>query len=141
MTVCGIDIRGKDIILAIGKLNAAGHFQGTAAPGKIPIADENDPGQLRAVKAALEALLREHQVERIGIKARPNKGQFAAGAASFKLEAIIQLNEVCPATILHPMTIKAALKKAIVLPPPKINKYAEDALQVAATIALKTAAL
>lgn len=141
MKVCGIDIRGKDVILAIGELDPDGNFQGTAAPGKIPITDENDPAQLRSVKATVEGILKEHQVELVGIKARPTKGQYAAGAASFKLEAAIQLNDVCAAKVVHPMTMKAALKNVSVLPPAKINKYAEDALDVAATAAVKAAAL
>lgn len=141
MKVCGIDIQGKDVILVIGELDGNGDFQGTAAPKKISVTDEDDAGQLRSVKATVEGLLKEHQVELVGIKVRPNKGQYAAGSASFKLEAVLQLNDVCAAKMIHPMTMKAALKKVTVVPPAKINKYAEDALAVAATTAIKGAAL
>lgn len=141
MKVCGIDIRGKDVILVIGELDGDGNFQGTAAPGKIPVTDEDDAGQLRSVKTTIEGHLKAHQVELVGIKRRPTKGKFAGGAASFKLEAVLQLNDVCEAKMVHPMTMKAALKNIKVLPPAKINSYAEDALAVAATTAIKGATL
>lgn len=135
MIVCGIDIQGKNVVAVVGALNDDGNFHATVAPGKIAIVDENDASQLRSVKVTVEGLLREHRVEHVGIKAR-TKGKFPPGAASYKLEAVLQLIEVCSVEIVHPKTMKAALKDADVTVDIKVNKYAEDALGVAAASAI-----
>jgi hypothetical protein len=93
------------------------------------------------VKTTVEGLLKEHQVEFIGILGHRSTGKHAVGAALLKLEAVVQLNDVCPSQVFHPNTVAATVKKMAVNPPAKIHKYAEDALNVAATAAVKGAAL
>jgi hypothetical protein len=139
MKVCGIDIRGRDIILVIVNSNGEKIDMTPLPRSKLPIENEDDADQLRSLKTTLEGIFKEHGVEAVGIKARQQKGQYAAGAASFKLETIVQLNNFCNVVILHPNTIAKILKGIDVNPPAGMKKYCEDAFLVAIALARQEA--
>ncbi|MBF0296291.1 MAG: DUF3010 family protein [Magnetococcales bacterium] len=135
MKVCGVDIKGKEIILVVVEIDSDDHFNILVKSKKIPITDENDVYQLRSVKDTLESILREHQVELIGITGHSSRGQFAASAPVYKLEAVVQLNDLCSSKIIHRNTVLSVSKDRSF--PVSSPKYAQDALNVAIVVALK----
>lgn len=136
MRICGIDIAGKDLILVMGAHEDDGNFQITASK-KISVTDSDDAAQLRSIRETVDGVLRENKIELVGIKVRPTKGKFAAGPTSHKLEAIVQLNDVCDVVLVHPQTMKAVLKNADSAAPLSLKKYHADAFEVAMTLAVK----
>jgi hypothetical protein len=68
-------------------------------------------------------------LNRIAIKARAEKGNFAGGATSFKIEGLIQNTEYL-VEIVHGATIKAKLKE-IEIDFSIVNKYQEESLKLA----------
>lgn len=138
MHVCGIDIRGKDIILVLGEASA-GNLKIKSLPRpKITIADEDNAEQLRAAKTTLEGILRDHAIERIVMKERQKTGKYKPGAASYKLETIVQLNDVCRSVeFLHTKTATKILRDADIEPPAADKQYCEDALLIVTALALR----
>ncbi|KAA0680350.1 DUF3010 family protein [Roseomonas genomospecies 6] len=141
MHVCGIDIRGKDIILVLGEASSDGLKVKALPRPKITIADADNAEQLRAAKTTLEGILREHAIERIVIKERQKSGMYKPGAASYKLETIVQLNDVCRSVeFLHTKTATKILRDADVEPPTADKQYCEEALLIATALALRETA-
>ena len=66
------------------------------------------------------------------MKSRARSGAFAAGAASFKIEAIIQLTEGVDVTFVHPTQLAKFAKSNMGTPPNTIPGYLHTAFQVGA---------
>ncbi|MGL5290592.1 MAG: DUF3010 family protein, partial [Vibrionaceae bacterium] len=56
-------------------------------------------------------LLQDYRVQKVVIRARPMQGKFSGSAASFKIEAALQLLDGISTQILTSSEIKAALKR------------------------------
>jgi hypothetical protein len=77
-----------------------------------------------------QTLFRDYRIEKVAVKKRPEKGRFAGGGKSFKIETLIQLSE-CEVELLSPQTIASRLKRSPQQIPQSINKYQETAFQTA----------
>jgi hypothetical protein len=134
MTICGIEMSGSIAILALinGTKSSFSHLD--VEPRKLKLANDADPDEVRAFRDSLFAFFRENSVTLIAIKKRGKKGNYAGGPIGFKLEGIAQLYEDCPAKLVAPQTISAALRKHTPSVPESLRKYQHIAFQTAFSV-------
>ncbi|MNG16639.1 hypothetical protein D3C84_1005730 [compost metagenome] len=87
--------------------------------------------------AQVASFVRENSVDRIVIKKRSKKGEFAGGPTTFKIEGVFQLLENCEVTLLSPQTINAQAKKHNFELPGTLNKYQHEAYKAACSALMK----
>src|SRR5690606_36549057 len=91
MRICGIELTGNEAVVCL--LNGEqGLFNlPDSRIRKFSSEKEHARADLQRFQKELVQSLRDYRVERVGIKERRQKGKFAGGAISYKLEAAIQL--------------------------------------------------
>ncbi|SDR83920.1 Protein of unknown function [Halopseudomonas litoralis] len=93
MRICGIELTGNDAVVCL--LNGEqGLFNlPDSRARKLTLKKEHTRADLQRFQKELVQFLRDYKVERVVVKERLQKGKFAGGAVSFKMEAAIQLIE------------------------------------------------
>lgn len=131
MIVCGIELSTSEarLIVLDGTKDSYSHVP--SSPPKVVLADDENPMEVKAFEEAVFAFFRENHVERIVIKKRGKRGEYAGGPVSFKLEGLIQLYPECDVLLLSPQTISAAKRKHSPAAPQCINKYQHTAFETA----------
>jgi hypothetical protein len=129
MKILGIEIKGSDCILMVLE-GSRSHFSLCEFPKKISLANSYASEDVRQFHTALTELLEKHCIKRVAIKKRTEKGKFAGGAISFKMEGIIQLATDKEVLFISSPQIKALIKKGDINTP-DINKYQEQAFYAA----------
>ena len=129
MKLLGIEIKGSECIFILLEGNRRS-FSRCEFPKKIALANSYDNDDVRHFHEELASLLKTHSVEKVAIKKRTEKGKFAGGAISFKMEGLLQLATDKDVLFISSSQIKALLKKAE-LSTPDINKYQEQAFYAA----------
>ena len=135
LIVCGIDIGGSTASVVL--LNGDDDDFEIVDTGitKLEINDSKSCQDVLSFYDAFNSFVRNHKVERIGIKERnpKAKGRHAPGPLTFKMEGLIQLCKDAQVLFLHPNTIAAYIRKN---PPPKIKiyRYQSGAYEVAYTL-------
>ena len=102
---------------------------------KLEINDSESAQDVISFFESFHSFVRNHQVEKIGIKKRSlkAKGKYASGPITFKMEGLIQLCKDAEVLLISPNTISSKIKKN---PPPHVNifKYQTEAYQTAYTV-------
>ena len=131
MKVCGIEIKGSVAIIAVAILEgqALGHV--ALATKKIALDDDAEAANVKVFAAQVASFVRENAIDRIAIKKRSKKGEFAGGPTTFKIEGILQLLASCDVQLLSPQTINAQYKKHAFELPTSLNKYQHEAYKTA----------
>ncbi|SEM79503.1 Protein of unknown function [Pseudomonas sp. ok272] len=137
MNICGIEIKGSEAIIALASLDgqALGHLP--LATKKIALDDDDDANNVRRFAAQVAAFVREQGIERIAIKKRSKKGEFAGGPTTFKIEGVLQLLDGCEVSLLSPQTLNAQYKKHAFDLPATLNKYQHEAYKTACAALIK----
>ncbi|MCO5785214.1 DUF3010 domain-containing protein [Pseudomonas sp. G11-1] len=111
MRICGIELTGNEAVVCL--LNGEqGLFNlPDSRIRKLTLKKEHARADLQRFQKELVQFLKDYKVERVVIKERMQKGKFAGGAISFKLEAAIQLiaDSDIEVTLLSPTQIKSVL--------------------------------
>jgi hypothetical protein len=94
---------------------------------KIVLEDDEKQENIRQFCNEFLLFLEENTIEKVFIKKRAKKGTFAGGAATFKMEGLIQLNPHCRVELVSSATICAYEKKNGVVFPTQLKKYQEQA--------------
>jgi len=130
MKVCGIDLKANNMILVV--LDNKNYID--LKTKKITL--ENDESQEDIRKFCNEFLLflEQNSIEKIVIKKRAKKGNFAGGAVTFKMEGLIQLNPICDVELISAQTISSFEKKNSIEFPEGLKKYQEHAYLTAISI-------
>lgn len=105
MKVLGIEIKASTIIGVACEDENIINF-----PNKIELTDSYNSEELKQIYTQLKELFQGF--DKIIIKKRMEKGKFAGGAASFKLEGLIQLAANCPVSFIAGTQLTAFQKKA-----------------------------
>ncbi|MCM8536318.1 MAG: DUF3010 family protein [Lentisphaeraceae bacterium] len=105
MKVLGIEIKGSTIIGVACVDQSIADF-----PNKIELSDSYNSEELIQIHSQVKDLLEDF--DKVIIKKRMEKGKFAGGAASFKLEGLIQLAANCPVSFIAGTQLTAFQKKA-----------------------------
>jgi hypothetical protein len=132
MKICGIEIKGSEAILAVASLDDQGLTHVALATKKIALDDDD-----KVFAAQVASFIRENSIDRIAIKKRSKKGEFAGGPTTFKIEGVFQLLENCEVTLLSPQTINAQNKKFDFELPATLNKYQHEAYKAACSALMK----
>ena len=134
MPICGIEMFGSEVILALldGSKTSFSHID--IEPRKILLSDDENADEVKAFRDSLFAFFRENKVDLIVIKKRGKKGEFAGGPIGFKIEGIIQLYEDCPIKLVAPQTISATQKKHTPSKPDTLRKYQHTAFETAFSV-------
>jgi hypothetical protein len=130
MRVCGIEISGSEARLVILDGNANSYQVVDCTTKKLPLDNSASQEDIKSLKSSFNTLFRDYHIEKVVVKKRPEKGGFAGGGKSFKIETLIQLSE-CKVELLSPQTIASRLKRSPQQIPQSINKYQETAFQTA----------
>jgi hypothetical protein len=137
MSICGVEIKASEAVFALAALQGTAISHLPLATRKLALADDDEAVNVKAFAVSVQALVDEHGITRLAIKKRGKKGEFAGGATTFKIEAILQLLQRCEVTLVSPQSISAAARKADTPMPSTLNKYQWDAFKAAAAVLLK----
>ena len=134
MTLCGIEIKGSEAIIAVAAPDLT-HV--TMATKKIALEDDDEAANVKAFASQVAAFVRDNGITRIAIKKRSKKGEFAGGPTTFKIEGVLQLLDGVEVTLLSPQTINAQYKKHNFELPATLNKYQHEAFKAACSALVK----
>ena len=134
MTLCGIEIKGSEAIIAVAAPDLT-HV--TMATKKIALEDDDEAANVKAFASQVAAFVRDNDITRIAIKKRSKKGEFAGGPTTFKIEGVLQLLDGVEVTLLSPQTINAQYKKHSFELPAMLNKYQHEAFKTACSALVK----
>ena len=137
MTICGIEIKGSEAIIAVASLDNQTLTHVALATKKIALDDDDEAANVKAFAAQVKAFVQANGITRIAIKKRSKKGEFAGGPTTFKIEGIIQLLDDCEVQLLSPQTLNAQYKKHAFDLPASLNKYQHEAYKAACAALLK----
>jgi len=127
MNICGIELKSNNAILSVIHINEKNiNFVNTKVK-KIVLEEEENKNSLLKFQEEIEHYLEENNINKIALKKRAQKGNFAGGAVTFKSETIIQLNTISEVTFVTPQAISKYTKKNEVAIPQELNKYQEQA--------------
>jgi hypothetical protein len=128
MKILGIELKSSTIIAVLLEDQQIQEF-----PNKIELKDSYDSDEIRQLFQKLNELFTKADIDQVIIKKRMEKGKFAGGAASFKLEGLIQLSTDKPVSFIAGTQIKAFEKKADA-DLSQVKKYQEQAYLAALTL-------
>lgn len=137
MRICGVDLKGSEARLAIIEKNASGSDFVPCAVRKITLGDDKIAGNLRDFQKSLDVFLMENKIDKIALRQRARKGSMAGGAISFKMEAIVQLQDNCRVEFISPVAVASFKKKYGSTKPDDVFVYQDDAYFCALTLASK----
>ncbi|WP_434704161.1 DUF3010 family protein [Pseudomonas sp. Z1-12] len=137
MIICGIEIKGSEAIIAVASLDQQALSHVALSTKKIALDDDDDAANVKAFAAQVRTFVTDNGIERIAIKKRSKKGEFAGGPTTFKIEGVFQLLEGCEVTLLSPQTINAQSKKYDFALPATLNKYQHEAYKAACSALMK----
>lgn len=90
MVICGVELTGNDAVVCLLSLDRGQFSLPESKVRKLSLNRNHTREDLKQFQSAFTDLMAEYGVSRVVIKERMQKGKFAGGAASFKLEAAIQ---------------------------------------------------
>ena len=137
MTICGIEIKGSEAIIAVASLDNQTLTHVALATKKIALDDDDEAANVKAFAAQVKAFVQANGITRIAIKKRSKKGEFAGGPTTFKIEGVFQLLDGVEVTLLSPQTINAQYKKHTFDLPATLNKYQHEAYKTACSCLMK----
>ena len=127
MKVCGIELKSNNAILAI--LDDKEFID--IKIKKITLEDDENQDNIRKFCNEFLLFLEQNQIEKVIMKKRAKKGNFAGGAVTFKMEGLVQLNPLCEVQLISAQSISSFEKKNIVEKPSSLKKYQEQAFLAA----------
>ncbi|WP_064119201.1 DUF3010 family protein [Pseudomonas fluorescens] len=137
MNICGIEIKGSEAIIAVASVNGSVLSHVALSTKKIALDDDDEAANVKIFAAQVASFVRENAIDRIAIKKRSKKGEFAGGPTTFKIEGVFQLLDGCEVTLLSPQTINAQAKKHNFELPGTLNKYQHEAYKAGCAALVK----
>ncbi|GAA4874708.1 DUF3010 family protein [Ferrimonas pelagia] len=110
MRVCGVELKGAEAVLCLLDYKVESFYLPDCRQQSMPAPKIGETEATRKFYFAFQKLMEDYKVDHVVIIERHHKGKFAGSAASFKLEALIQLCEQ-DVSLISPGTIKAQLKR------------------------------
>ncbi len=123
MNICAIELKSNYAVIVVFKENKYVDLK----IKKIVLEDDENQNSIREFCNQFLVFLEQEKIEKIVIKKRSKKGNFAGGAVTFKIEGLIQLNPLCSVELLSSQTISAYEKKNLIEYPINLKKYQEPA--------------
>lgn len=123
MKTCGIELKANNMILVV--LDNEEFIE--LKTKKIILEDDENQENIRSFCNEFLLFLEQNQIEKVYIKKRAKKGNFAGGAVTFKMEGLIQLNPLCQVELLSAQSLSNFEKKNEIKFPKNLKKYQEQA--------------
>lgn len=127
MRVCGIELKSNNCILTLIEKNDNNITSVDLAIKKIILKDDENQEDIKNFADEFDSFVKKYKVEKISIKKRAKKGNFAGGAVTFKMESIIQALSCVPVELIASATISSYEKKNQMEFPNSLKKYQEQA--------------
>jgi hypothetical protein len=131
MIVCGLEMAASEVRLVVLNGTKTDFLHVNIEPRKLPLADDENANEIRAFRDSLYAFFRENRVERVSIKKRSKKGDYAGGPVGFKMEAITQLYTDSEVDLVNPQAIASAIKRNEPEVPTTLRGYQKTAFEAA----------
>jgi 4-alpha-glucanotransferase len=129
MRVCGIDLKANNAIFSVIETNDEDDIAVyiDMQIKKLSLGEDEKQEDIRNFCNELLHFLMKNDINKVKIKKRAKKGNFAGGAITFKMEALIQLNPHCEVELVTSQSISKYQKKNEINFPSDLNKYQEQA--------------
>jgi len=127
MNICGIELKSNNVILSIIEHEESTVTYINTKIKKLILDDDENKNSLLKLQDEIDQFLENNNIDKIALKKRAKKGNFAGGAVTFKIESIIQLNTICEVSFVTSQAITKFTKNNEVTMPSEINKYQEQA--------------
>ena len=129
MNVLGIEIKGSDCICILLS-GSSENFSIEEFPKKISINDSYSTAEINSFYEKMKQLVTEKSITKVAVKKRTEKGKFAGGALSFKMEGLVQLAAGSETVFYSGSQLNAFLKKSPA-DSSNLNKYQHQAFYTA----------
>ena len=129
--ICGVELKSSEAILAVIACEDGEEIVVDLEPRKIGIEDDESSAAIKSFYDSFNDFVRNNHIETVVVKKRAKKGKMAGGAISFKLEALIQLNEITNVAFVSGQGIAAAEKRRPFDIPDELKKYQQTAFMAA----------
>jgi hypothetical protein len=124
--VCGVEIKGKEAILALVQSSPEESAHVKCVTKKLRLLDDRDTKSLSTMKSAIEAFAQQNNVDAFVIKSRQPTGPRAGGGITFKIETLFQLS-MTPVVFISPPTLAKFAKGNLGGVPTGVVGYQTDA--------------
>lgn len=129
--ICGIELKSSEAILTVIDCKDGKEAFVDLDTKKISIEDDELTASIKSFYDDFKNFVRDNHIDTVVIKKRPKNGKMAGGAISFKLEALIQLNEITKIIFVSGQGIAAAAKRQPFDIPDGLKKYQENSFMAA----------
>lgn len=129
--VCGVDLSSDTATVVLVDVSSDAMTVLPSETKRVALDDDEDPASIRSFAAVFNSLVRAYNVNVIAIRKRAQKGPYAGGAITFKMEAVLQLADCAAVKLVSPQSIAARWKKLKATLPQNLNKYQEEAYRTA----------
>lgn len=128
MKVCGIELKSNQAILSVIDYQDDDIVVYIDMKQKKIILEEDESQkEIKGFYDSLKCFLEDNSIDKIVLKKRAKKGNFAGGAITFKMEALIQLNSICEVQLISGQALGSYERKNEVNYPVNLKKYQEQA--------------
>lgn len=123
MRICGIELKSNSAVISIIEIINGNIEYIDVKEKKMILKDDEDIKSVNDFFNSFKDFIQYYKIEKIALKKRAKKGNFAGGAVTFKIEGIIQLNGLCNVELISAQTISSYEKKNNIEYPSGLNKY------------------
>ncbi|WP_306519563.1 DUF3010 family protein [Rheinheimera sp.] len=109
MRVCGVDIKGSEIILCLMEMDNGLMVLPDCRQVRFPLLKDQDTEQMRKFQFGMAKLAEDYKISKFLVRERPQKGKFSGSAVGFKIEAALQLIPTVDTVICTNAAIKDKL--------------------------------
>ena len=110
MRVCGIELKGAEAVICLLDYEQGTFNVSDCRTRSITLTDALDAKGIKMFNFTFAKLIDDYKIDQLAIIERFQKGKFAGSAASFKMEAALQLLEL-PVSIMNGTEIKELIKR------------------------------
>ncbi|AXH09431.1 hypothetical protein CP960_04190 [Malaciobacter halophilus] len=122
MRVCGIELKANNTILTVVDNKEFLNLK----IKKITLEDDECQDSIKEYFSKIEEFLKVNCIDKLILKKRAKKGNFAGGAVTFKMEALIQLNSICKVKLISSQSLSSFEKRNEIVFPKELKKYQEQ---------------
>lgn len=129
MRLCGIELKASNTILTVIDFRNDDDIIDyiDLKIKKITLDDDENQDDILKYSKAINSFFKDNSIEKVFIKKRAKKGTFSGGAITFKMEALIQINDICKVELLSSQSISSYERKNTINYPKTLKKYQEQA--------------
>lgn len=126
MKLCGVELKANNAIFSVFEKNDDDIvIYIDLKIKKITLDDDESQEAVKKFSKEINDFLQENKIEKLYVKKRAKKGNFAGGAVTFKMETVLQLNSICDVDLVSSQTISSFEKRNMIEFPQTLKKYQE----------------